>query len=68
MEPGAKCICSYHELYNAFGEKTEALHRGMRLTVTGSMYIAGSRFYSFEQTPDDNWYVAEAFTPLRSLN
>lgn len=68
MEPGEKCICSYDELYNAFGAKTEAVHRGMRLVVTKSMYIAGTKFYSFEQTPADNWYMADAFTPLRSLN
>lgn len=68
MEPGEKCVCSFDKLYNAFGEKTEAVHLGMRLTVTDSMYIGGMRFYSFEQTPDNNWYMASAFTPLRRLN
>ena len=68
MEPGEKCICSEDGLYNAFGHKAEVLYRGMRLIVKSSHFVGGTRFYSFEETPADNYYVFDAFTPLRSLN
>ena len=68
MEDGEKCICSEHELYNPFGDKSEMLYRGQRLTVTGSRYIAGTRFYRFKETDRDNWFQAEAFTPIRKLH
>jgi hypothetical protein len=68
MEPGEKCICSEHELYNAYGEKTTLLERGMRLTVLESRRINGIGYYSFKETPEGNWFDREAFTPLRNLN
>jgi hypothetical protein len=68
VQPGDKCICSEHELFNSYGQKTEALHRGMRLTVLEARRINGYRFYSFKETPKDNYYDVEAFTPLRNLN
>lgn len=68
MEPGEKCICQEDEWFNAYGDTDFSVHRGMRLTVTDSMYIAGTRFYSFEETPEGNFYLYLGFKPLRSLN
>lgn len=68
MEPGEKCICQEDDWHNAFGEDDFSVHRGMRLTVTDSRHIGGSRFYSFEETPKGNFYLYLGFKPLRSLN
>jgi hypothetical protein len=68
MEPGERCICQYDDWYNAFGDRSEAMSKGMRLTVKGSTRVGGCRFYTFAETPDDACYLAEGFKPLRSLN
>ncbi len=68
MEPGERCICQENDWHNAFGDTDYSLHRGMRLTVTGSRYIGGVQFYSFDEAPKDNWYMYNGFKPLRSLN
>ena len=68
MEVGDKCICQYDDWYNAFGEVSHVLHLGMRVTVTGVAYVGGTRFLSFEEAPDGNFYMATGFKPLRSLN
>ncbi len=68
MEPGAKCICSENELYNAFGEQCSILKKGMRLTVKERRNFFGTNFYFFEETPEGHCYMSTAFTPLRNLN
>lgn len=68
MEPGDKCICQEDDWHNAFGETDVTVHRGMRLTVVDLLNIAGTRFYSFKETPSDNFYMYIGFKPLRSLN
>jgi hypothetical protein len=68
VEPGDKCICSEHELYNAFGDKQTMLTRGQRLHVRESRLIGALRFYSFRETPADQWFAWDAFTPMRNLN
>lgn len=68
MEPGEKCICQVDDLYNAYGELSHALHRGMRLTVIGSHNICGTRFYFFKETPEGTSYIHDAFLPMRRLN
>lgn len=68
MEPGDRCICSEHELYNAFGDRQTCLTRGDRLTVSDSKRIGAMRFYAFKETPPDNWFAWDAFTPMRNLN
>lgn len=68
MEPGEKCVCQENSWWNCFGEKSTAVHRGMRLTVIGSMYVAGTRFYSFKETPEDNFFMGIGFKPMRQLN
>jgi hypothetical protein len=67
MEDGETCICQYDDWYTAFGP-IYTLHRGMRLTVSGSRFIAGTRFYSFKETPEDTLYLCTGFKPMRSLN
>lgn len=68
MEPGEKCICQEDDWHNAFGDSDYSVHCGMRLTVLGSRNINGTRFYSFEETPKDYFYLHLGFKPLRSLN
>lgn len=68
MEPGDKCVCSEVELYNAFGDKQTVLVMGQRLTVTKTKFVSGMRFYSFKETPEDNFFAYDAFTPMRNLN
>lgn len=69
FEPGAKVICSFVELYNAFGDKQTVLNMGDRLTVSDTSRIGGSLFLKFVEVPEGNQYFqALAFKPLRSLN
>lgn len=68
MEPGEKCIAQPGEWVNAYGDKTYTVSGGMRLTVSKCIYIGGTRFYAFEETPDGNYYMYDGFKPLRSLN
>ena len=68
MQPGEKCICQHDDWFCAFGEKGHPLHRGQRLTTNGSTTVGGVRFLSFEETPEDCFYLATGFKPLRSLN
>lgn len=68
MEPGEKCICQENEWFNAYGETSTMVSLGMRLTVSGSVYIAGTRFYTFEETPKDNFFLCLGFKPIRNLN
>lgn len=68
MEPGEKCICQEDDWRNAFGDSDHSVHRGMRLTVLDTLNIAGTRFYSFEETPKHSFYLYLGFKPLRSLN
>lgn len=68
METGEKCICQYDDWHNAYGDDDFSVHRGMRLTVTDSININGSRFYSFEETPKKNYYLGIGFKPMRVLN
>ena len=68
VEPGDKCICQYDDWHNAFGDTDFSVHRGMRLTVSGSKLVNSMKFFSFEETPKDNFYAHMGFKPLRSLN
>jgi hypothetical protein len=67
MDNGEKCICQENDWYNAFGDQCTALQMGMRLTVQDSKYVGGTRFYEFVEVPK-NWFMADGFKPLRSLN
>lgn len=68
MEPSDKCICQENDWHNAYGDSDHSVHRGMRLTVLDSIYIMGTRFYSFEETPKGCYYMAIGFKPMRSLH
>lgn len=68
MEAGAKCICQEDDWYNAFGDKTTVLHTGMRLAVRERRRINGLIFYSFDDLPEDHFFLSTGFKPLRSLN
>lgn len=67
-EPGSKWICQYDEWWNAHGSKSEALHRGMRLTLKETYRLGGALFLRFEETPEDHGYLSTGFVPLRALN
>lgn len=68
MNEGERCICQYDDWYNAFGDRSDALSKGMRLTVIGSHRVGGMTFYSFKETPEGNSYLGTGFTPMRNLN
>lgn len=68
MNPGEKCICQYDDWFNAFGETTTVVHRGMRLTVKDTHRVGGCTFLCFEETPEDSSFLSTGFKPLRSLN
>lgn len=68
MEPGERCVCQENDWHNAYGDSDYSVHRGMRLTVSGSVNIGGTSFYSFEETPKGNYYMYLGFKPLRNLN
>jgi hypothetical protein len=68
MERGEKCICQHDDWWNAYGDKFEALHQGMRLTVLDRKNIFGQLFYSFEEVSDEKWFWSTGFIPLRNLN
>lgn len=68
MQKGDKCICQYDDWHNAYGDDDFSVHRGMRLTVSGSINVGGSSFLSFEETPKGNYYLALGFNPLRIYN
>ena len=40
----------------------------MRLTVNGRTRLGGATFLSFEETPDDNYFLVTGFVPMRALN
>ena len=67
MEDGERCICQYDDWYNAYGP-VHTVHQGMRLTVIKSMFIAGTRFYAFKETPEGAYFLNTGFKPMRSLN
>ena len=68
MEAGAKCICQREDWVNAFGQTTTILHTGMRLQVRERRRIEGLIFYSFVDLPEDHFFLAEGFKPMRELN
>lgn len=65
---GAVFICTEEEWYNAFGDRCEALNRGMRVTLRGTHRVGGALFLRFKETPEGNSYMSTGFKPLRSLN
>ena len=67
-DPGTKWICQHDDWWNAHGDKSEALHRGMRTTLKESYRLGGATFLIFEETPDKNGYPSTGFVPLRALN
>jgi len=67
MESGEKCVCSWADLFNAFGDRQKQIERGQRLTFKASKRVGGLVFYTFKET-DGLWYQSEAFTPIRRLN
>lgn len=69
MESGQRVICLFDNWYNAFGDKSEALCAGQKLTVAGGRYIGGTRFLEFEEIPGNYYMEANAFiTDKQSLN
>lgn len=68
MDIGEKCICQCDDWFNAFGETTTVLQTGMRLTVAKTRMVNGLRFYGFEETPGDNFFLYDGFRPMRELN
>lgn len=68
FEDGAKVICQHDDWCNALGDKSTVLHRGMRPTVNGRTRLGGATFLSFEETPDDNYFLVTGFVPMRALN
>lgn len=68
MSPGEKCICQEDDWHNAFGDADVSLHVGMRLTVRDTKNVHGTRFYSFDEAPEKNYYLCYGFKPLRNLN
>lgn len=68
MEAGERCICIEDDWHNFLGEKDVTLRRGMRLTVSDSCRVGGMDFYSFEETPKDNFYMSLGLKPMRELN
>lgn len=67
MVEGERCICQHDDWFNAFGETTNAVHTGMRLTVVASKRIGGATFYAFKETPEDNFFLSTGFKPMRNL-
>jgi hypothetical protein len=68
FEDGERCVCTEDEWYNAYGDKSTALARGMRLTVSGRRRVGGCLFLSFEETPEDNFFLCHGFKPMRTLH
>lgn len=68
METGSKCICQHDDWFNAFGDAFTALHKGDRLTVRASKRAGGARFLSFNETPEDHFFLEQGFVPMRALN
>lgn len=68
MGSGDKCICQQDDWWNAFGDKSTVLKIGDRLTVKDSKRVGGVRFLSFNETPEDNFFMEAGFKPLRALN
>lgn len=68
MEAGDRRICQEDDWHNAWGDSDVSVHRGMRLRVLEVRYVAGTRFFSFEETPKNNFYMALGFKPLRAYN
>lgn len=68
FDTGDKVICQVNELYNAFGEGSQCLRMGMRLTIREPHNFFGVRMLSFEELNEDMKFLADAFKPLRSLH
>lgn len=68
MNPGDRCICQEDDWHNAYGESDYTVYRGQRLTVVDSRRVGGLQFFSFEETPKNNFYLSYGFKPLRSYN
>lgn len=68
MNPGERCIVQEGTWHNAFGDKDFSISCGMRLVVKDSIYIGGMRFFSFEETPEGNWYESSGVRSIRSYN
>lgn len=58
FEEGERVTCLFDGWYNAFGDKSEALHAGVKVTVIGSRMIGGMRFLEFKEHPG-NYYLEE---------
>lgn len=61
LEDGERATCLFDDWYNAFGDKSEALHAGVKVTVIGSRYIGGTRFLEFKEHPGNYYMEATAF-------
>ena len=68
MDPGERCVVREGQWFNSFGETVTLISTGMRLTILNSKYIGGMRFYSFEETPPNTYFMQEGLIPMRSLN
>lgn len=61
-------ICQEDEWVNAFGENNYSLFRGMRVTLTKTIYVGGTPFHSFEETPEGNYYMSDGFKSMKEYN
>jgi hypothetical protein len=68
MDVGDRCICQYEEWFNAFGAGRTMLTVGQRMTVIETRRVGGAQFLAFEETPKDNYFMADGFKPMRELN
>lgn len=66
MNEGDKVVCLYDDWYNAYGEKFTAVRCGMVLTVSDTRNVAGTRFLSFRELNDDQFYLHTGFRPHHS--
>jgi len=63
MDVGDRVVCLYDDWYNAYGDKFDAVHCGMRLTVSDTRNIAGTQFLAFHELPEDQLYLHTGFRP-----
>lgn len=67
MTIGEQCICQEDEWYNAYGETTTAVQRGMRLHIVGTKRVGGCGFLEFKGL-EGLFFLAHGFRPLRAYN
>ncbi len=68
FDVGNTVICQHDRFFNAFGDHTEMLHKGQRLTIKQTKRIGGATFLEFDEAEKDNWFLQTGFKPMRALN